>query len=592
MLVGSLRPSQVITPFGPGSVVDFRRSSVMITGLENWRPSPNLLVDEPRLARALRVTALYQITDGQGQPDKRRILPSILFPRHMVCRRCRRLSHDRFHWDARAGEFRCTDASCPKRAEGGDRVFPARFIVACERGHIDEFPWLSYVHGNSPSACPGPLQLHEPGRVGAIGDVYVLCQRCGARRSLGDAFDPDQRLKNLGSCSARRPWLVGNERDSKVCTAEARALLRGASNVYFPLVRSALSIPPWAEPIHEAVARREKDLARIRSADDLDQLLRIANFEDLARWTPQQIWAALEKRRGMAPLRVEDLLWPEWEALRNPVAGAAAEFETALAEIPSNIARWISRVVLVRRLKEVRALQGFTRIESWADLEASGVVDPGRLAPLSAGAVDWLPALLVRGEGIFIEFREELVRLWEAQAVIRKAHSSIADAYRRWRADRGLLPANPPPSRYVLIHSFSHLLIRQLALECGYSSSSIRERIYASADAGSPMSGVLIYTASADSEGSLGGLVDLGRPDRLVGIVNDALKDARLCASDPLCADSVPGDRGLVNGAACHACLLLSETSCERSNRFLDRSFVVTTLATLRTEFFEARDHV
>jgi hypothetical protein len=586
ILVGSLRPSQVITPFGPGAVVDFRRSSVMIAGLDNWRPTENLLIDEPRLARALRVRGLYQVTDGSGDSEHRRILPSVLFPRYMVCRRCRRLSQDRYQWHAISDEFRCTDRSCRKEVPEGETVFPARFIVACERSHVDEFPWLKYVHGKAGSSCTGPLQLHEPGRVGTIGDVYVLCQGCGARRSMGDAFDPDQRSRTIGPCPGLRPWLVGHEVDSVVCPAETRAVLRGASNVYFPLVRSALSIPPWSERIHEAIARRERDLAKVTSLEQLSQLLGIANFEDLDRWTPAQIWAALEKRRGLIPLQVEDLLYPEWEALRNPIAGGADEFETALAPTPPNMDSYIAKVVLVHRLKEVRALQAFTRIESWADLEAAGVVDPLRLGPLSADHTDWLPALLVRGEGIFLELRESSIREWEGRAEVRKAHSLVGAAHQGWRADRGLPPASPPPARYILLHSLSHLLIRQLSLECGYSSSALRERIYASDDVASPMSGVLIYTATADSEGTLGGLVDLGRPERLAGVLGEALNLARLCASDPLCADSVPGDRGLMNGAACHACLLLSETSCERSNRFLDRGFVVSTLATLQTEFF------
>src|SRR5438046_2907870 len=123
MLVGALRPSQVITPFGPGSVVDFRRSSVMIAGLDQWQVSDRLLVDEPRLARALKVKHLYQITDGTGHPEKRHVVPSIVFPKYMVCRKCRRLSSDRYRWDRFAGDLRCSDRRCPSTEPGGERVF-------------------------------------------------------------------------------------------------------------------------------------------------------------------------------------------------------------------------------------------------------------------------------------------------------------------------------------------------------------------------------------------------------------------------------------------------------------------------------------
>src|SRR6202165_1851674 len=391
MLIGSLRPSQVISPFGPGSVVDLRHSSVILAGLEQWQTNKRLLVDEPRLARALRVRHLYQITDGTGHPERRRLLPSVLFPRYMVCRKCRRLSTDRYRRDAISEELRCTDRRCPSKELGGERVFPARFVVACERGHIDEFPWLFYLHQGSSPGCTGPLLLIEPGRVGTISDVQVRCQGCGsAPRSMGDAFDADNRARNLGACTARRPWLVGHETDPNGCAVQRRALLRGASNVYFAMGRDALSIPPWSELIHEAVANRERDLSKVNSLQDLKQLLSFANFEDLSRWSPEQVWAALEKRRGLAPLRVEDLLVPEWEALRNPVAGGASEFETSKTASPDQFKEWIGSVVLVRRLKEVRALQAFTRIESWADLETGGVLDPRRLCPLSADKVDWL----------------------------------------------------------------------------------------------------------------------------------------------------------------------------------------------------------
>lgn len=583
MVRGSLRPSQVISTFGPGAIVDLRSSSVMIAGLDQWSTDQRLLVDEPRLQRALRVEGLYQITDGRGRSERSNVIPSVLFPKYMVCSACRRLSTDMYRWLDRLNQYRCSNESCPDRSNGGGRVFPARFLLACEHGHVDEFPWRDYVHGGQ-TVCRAPLRLEEVGRRGTIADVSVVCVRHGSR-SMAEAFDPGKRRTLFPSCSARRPWLPRAEFDPSACSAQPRPLLRGASNLFFPIVRSALSIPPWSDRIQEVVARRERDLQRVQSLNDLRDLLRLANFTDLESWSPEQIWSALEKRRGMVPPTLQDLLQPEWDAVCKSPDIDQGEFQKQKTAVAGPFQSWLKAVFMIKRLKEVRAIQAFTRIDSWADIEAGSEPDPQRVAPLAEEAPTWLPALLTRGEGVFFQLMEGRVRAWEESATVVEVARLVAQAHDRWRSDRQLPPAPSPSSRYVLLHSLSHLLMRQMALECGYSTSALRERIYASHDPAFPMAGFLIYTSTPDSEGSLGGLVDLAEPRTLGPIIEAALDDARLCSSDPLCADTRPGDRALVNGAACHACMLLPETSCERSNRFLDRAVVVRTLANLDCAF-------
>lgn len=589
MTIGSLRPSQVITTFGPGAIVDLKGSSVMIAGIDAWTPRDPLIINEPRLTRALGVTALYQITDGKNHPERRDIVPAIIFPRYMVCTACRLLSTDEWHMDWQSGELRCTYEKCVKPDAV---VFPARFVIACERGHIDEFPWRSYVHDTAHPTCNGLLKLEELGRTGTISDVQVSCLKCPSKRSMADAFDPDKRSKLFGNCTGMRPWLIGHETDPQPCTAQPRALLRGASNAYFPMVRSALSIPPWSEMIQEVVGRHERDLLKITSLEDLKTgLKQFFNFPDLDRWSPDEIWHALEIRRGVAKLSVADILKPEWEALIRPDTSNDAEFQTSHAESPADFVHQLSRVVMVRRLKEVRALTAFTRIDSWADLETEQGVPPERQAPLHAeNDLDWLPGLLVRGEGIFIQFSESAISKWESRANVVVAERDLASAHAAWRRERKLPPVSAPPHRYVLIHSFSHCLMRQMSLECGYGVSSLRERLYVSAEPHSSMAGVLIYTATPDSDGSLGGLVDLAQnPNVLNSLIRNALSAILVCASDPLCSDNRPGERGMLNGSACHACLLLPETCCERSNRFLDRASLVETMARSQSEFFSTR---
>jgi hypothetical protein len=208
------------------------------------------------------------------------------------------------------------------------------------------------------------------------------------------------------------------------------------------------------------------------------------------------------------------------------------------------------------------------------------------MAPIYRTRPDWLPAVEVRGEGIFIELNEEAVTKWETKPEVQKRSRAMAEKFRQWEAERGTEPSPFPGARYVLLHSLAHTLIRQLSLDCGYSGSSVRERIYSSTDPKRRMAAILLYTASPDSEGSLGGLVDLGSPQRFPDLFRGALRSAVRCSSDPLCADHQPNVHATINAAACHACILASETSCETFNRFLDRNALVSTMASSVLAFF------
>jgi hypothetical protein len=138
-----------------------------------------------------------------------------------------------------------------------------------------------------------------------------------------------------------------------------------------------------------------------------------------------------------------------------------------------------------------------------------------------------------------------------------------------------------------LLHTIAHLLIRELALECGYNAASIRERIYADTEGELPQAGILVYTAAADSDGTLGGLVDLGKPENLGRLLAQSLSRAGICSSDPLCAEHEPDKDRSLHAASCHACSFVSETSCERGNRYIDRALVVPTLEVADAAFFD-----
>jgi hypothetical protein len=223
------------------------------------------------------------------------------------------------------------------------------------------------------------------------------------------------------------------------------------------------------------------------------------------------------------------------------------------------------------------------------DPDLSVFIEP---APLVRQTAEWVPASEVRGEGIFIQFNEQRILEWARGTAVDHRADEFVDAHKKWRAVRFIEPPEDgfPGMRYILIHSFAHALMRQLALESGYSAASIRERIYArpAERDGGPMAGLLIYTSAPDSEGTLGGLVSLGQPHILERHIAQALEAMRLCASDPLCAEHPPSREGrTLHAAACHACLFAPETSCERGNKYLDRSLLVPTVEYHDLAFFE-----
>jgi hypothetical protein len=243
--------------------------------------------------------------------------------------------------------------------------------------------------------------------------------------------------------------------------------------------------------------------------------------------------------------------------------------------------------VVVERLREVNALIGFTRVEPPEDAREGGAPPPR--APLVNGNPEWIPATEARGEGILLRFNGQRLAEWLARPSVKAREVELLQGHKAFRAARRLVPPEDgfPGITYILLHTFAHVLIRELALECGYSAASVRERIYASAygDA-SDMAGVLIYTAAPDSDGTLGGLAELGRPERLGTLIEQALERARICASDPLCPEHLPTHDRTLHGAACHACSFVAETSCEIGNRYLDRSLLVSTLAGADLGFF------
>ncbi len=615
------RLSQLITTFGPGAMLDLPTRSVLIGGLERWdmRERASTAIDEPRLAEMLE----RKLKDT-GRLDEARKLslrtppvavdiagrepPGVavtVFPTWFVCEaevqqkegggtdmRRRRL----VRWQ----ELNPSNGRRQFELESGKKIdiTPIRFVAGCEKGHLQDIDWRRVVHG--PTECRESMWLVERGTSADPRDTLVECD-CGKSLSLEQAFAPHR----LGTCWGDRPWL--GDRDPAGCTNPLRFLTRTATNTYFPQVATIISLPSGEDTLSRLVQTHFDDLAATKSAEDVGLARRfnralaasLEGYSDADVFARLQLFGAQVQQDASTAPRV-----PEFAvfASGHRVIGENRPDSRLFAETLTRdvwdanhvpVCRGIKSLVAVHRLREVACLYGFTRFEA-ASTATDGELEDVQLAvdgaPLSLGA-DWLPAVEQFGEGLFIHFDENIIEEWLGRDTVKNRAGKLLTGYESWAALRGDRRASNPGLAYTMLHSLSHALMAEIALECGYPASAMKERIYALAN---PLRrthfdrcGVLIYTATSGNQGTLGGLV--GTSARFSAILTSALARLEVCSNDPICADHEPAsstdDRAL-HGAACHGCLLIAETSCENRNLFLDRALLVDTMADQNSGFF------
>jgi len=606
--LGNIRPSQLVFTFGVGSLLDLPNMSALVMGLDDWDKQKCTEITEERLLAALQKRVGRQLKgllipptthdDFVEDPASNGIgVPVTAFPRWLRCPICDTLATIESgvfklvvdEW--RPDRTRYVHASCTKG--NSPAALSVRFLLACREGHLTDFPWVEYVHKAIQPCKPARLTLREYGAAGDASDIIVKCLECGVERRMGDAFDRD---RTQFSCAGHHPHL---RRVAKgTCQEEARTILLGASNSWFPVIMSVMAIPKTVDRLPLLVEEYWVDLKDVPSLEVLKFVAAPSRMPHFAEHSAEDLWNAIQARKQSEDQHdvtgPEDLKVPEWAVFTDPdQAPNSKDFRLRQVSPPQGFDAWFEKTVLVERIREVRALMGFTRIESKGDFADAAQSDDDRLTPLCREAPTWLPVSEVRGEGIFLRLKESSVSKWENDSDVVKLQNSFIESHRHWRRLRKMEPhnANFPGIRFVLLHSLAHALMRQIVLDCGYTAASLRERIYCKlqGEESGPMAGILIYTAASDNEGTLGGLVNLGDPVSLGRHLEQALENLRVCASDPLCSERRPSvDGRSIHGACCHACLFSAETSCERGNRYLDRSVLVQTFTANTTGFFES----
>lgn len=592
---GTVRRAQVINTYGVGSLIAVDHESFVVSGLDeadrSWRKDESPVIHERRLARLLDVD-FFRLPPASDDSSKDGLRVR-RFPLMHSCPECNDLQP---HRDFAPPAGRSVCGTCEVD------LVPSRFVVACEAGHLDEFPYWQWVHRSADrdsariGRCGGRLRMRTTGRTSSLRSIIISCT-CGQVPdvSMEGSFRKNE-LKDLRlTCRGARPWLGSSATDPAGCGLPLRTLQRGSSSVWQPVLKSALSIPPWSSGRADPLAEHWPALRQYTDPEHIRIYLQGA-FQGNCPLSLEEVVALLDAEREEDPEvdktptfdhRYRALRNKEYERLRSgndeSEQSRDEQFvcETPLGDPTVLQPLGIAGPMLVKKLREVRALKAFTRL-----VDAESTTDPKEM-PLTEKPLRWLPAMEVRGEGVFLRLDENRLDAWEKAPAVAARVERMRTAHQRMLEQRADDPSravsSPATPRMVLLHTLAHVLINEWSLEAGYPSASLRERLYAADD----MAGILIYTATSDSAGSLGGLVAQGEPEVLAGTVHSAIRRAEWCSSDPLCMEAEAAGSIGTNLAACHACVMLPETSCEHNNILLDRALLVGTPDEPSTGFFQ-----
>lgn len=622
----SVRAAQAVLQYGVGAMVDFPSQTLMTAAPKYWNDQIVRIHDE-RLEKSLGVQYFGMPAGGKNRDG----IAYARFPEWYFCPKCRRfqpLSKWIAEFDKKAKEQEKTNNRnmsrrlyCPK-----DRVelVVARIVTVCERGHINDFPWVKWTHaknrGGPKPICANPQLTFTTSPVASEGleGLSLKCTTCDASATLKDAFNDgifeqlDEKTENryYFTCEGRHPWK--NETD--VCPCYPKVLQRGSSSVYFPVTASSLVIPPFSDIIN---TRIDNSSLYEEFRNEINGFLKARNknrltandFEELVQEAIQEYSEKIADNIGCKRDQVREILSrrmssgeeinydtgsieyraAEFDALsgRASVTGTDYDdFKRVGTDIKKYDIPFVKSISLIEKIREVQVMLGFSRISPFS---ASMIADEGlnsKFVSVREVKDNWYPGYNVYGEGIFIEFDEDAINRWRSgNGTLEKRVKMLQENYDK--SFIGRQHKREISGKFLLLHTVSHLLIKQLSFECGYNISSLKERIYCGEAAeGKEMAGILIYTASGDSEGTLGGLVRQGRYDTFPRIYRKAIESAVICSNDPVCSLSNGQGRDSLNLAACYSCCLLPETCCEEFNVFLDRGVTVGTYDNKKLGFF------
>lgn len=561
--ITKIRRSQIISTYGIGSLIPIDSESFIMLGQDEWdkkwvENEKNFII-EPEFAKSLGVTKF--ITPPAGDAAR---LPVRRFPEWVSCATCHRLAP----WHRLAKKSKNEESGfenyCRHCNSKTAPLVTSRFVSACSSGHIQDFPYYRWVHKEKKhpeSETSFQLFLEVDAGDESLRGMSVRCS-CGARRTMENSLG---RGTISMICGGESPWLPAKETED--CQQPLHGLQRGATRVWQADMRSAISIAEVENPVEALVYEK------LGTLEGLPESFREGVLTTWAQEAGYDPASALEIYKELLtpelspePGQSSKLLAKEYEAFlqKQEEIGGGQTFVCLPEKLAPELVlkTGIQMAARVPRLKEIRALTGFSRVDPIDEEESKNNRDL-----MSSFRVNWLPAIEAYGEGIFLKLDPQAVQAWESTDFAIERAQRISSAGAANKTENFVTP------RKLLIHSLSHALLNQLALITGYPASSIRERLYTEDE----QTGILLYTSTSDSAGSLGGLCSQGSVNKIVEVLYAAIDAARWCSADPVCIDS--GVHGVNNRnlAACHYCMLAPEVSCDHRNSYLDRACLVGT---------------
>lgn len=593
----SLRMGQMFGPYSVGAIYPCdANTTVMIAGLDAYEQQVNKgdleTIADSRLKRYVGVNRLYAPPVDDGHHGG--FVPALRFPNWLYCPRCGQMQYKES--TNVSTQIRCE--ACSKKFKRDIKLIPERFVVVCPHGHIDNFPVMQWVHNGTdidPKSREHVVSRRTMGGSTTMGDIVYQCT-CGARKSLYEANRPEGLNKIGYHCSGRQPWL--NRISKQQCSCDGkdlRVVIMGATNVCYPDVVSSVLIPDALDERVKKVADEQfTTMLEFDRKGDLDAALSL--IASMGGVDPEDLRLAYQRKKteGDSGQSEIEYLHDECLTLRDPKIRKSGEF-VGRAVNPNEyesplIRNYIAGVSLIDTLTVTRALVGFTRLNpEYNDLKSM----EERRRELSRKRLDWTLANQTVGEGVFVEFDQSVLEEWCARPEVAARIEVMQENLNNAIKSRNAKPREINPL-FVAIHTFSHIVLLGISEVCGYSAASLRERVYCQAyledgaEEFEDMHGVLIYTASASGDGSLGGLVRSGEPGRFEEILNNSMQKATWCSDDPVCIESRGQGLDSCNLAACYNCALVPETACENGNRFLDRALIVGTFGMPSTGLFSA----
>lgn len=598
--------SKMISSYGGvGSIIDTPDASIIIETFDNWDyPSfydheinKHIILDD-RLVNRLRVRfpKLKHLVSIPVEDDdwKTDVQPQAnYFPKWFFCPRCHRFMNYREwkkHWGEGRKEFdlQCFNPECKE-----EHLEQVRFILTCDNGHIHDLPWVFWnnrkivetengddenvetttkviVEETDGKCCENQdLRYIISQENTDLSGIHIKCENCKKSATLKGLFSYSQK------CGGLKYWngLKNGKSDKETCSEKMSVKIKTSNSVYYANTLSSLWIP-------------EKQIIQLTTEvrTRIDAIVNDEEFEekDLQKFSRQNnvpIEIINQYLEGADINYIPDIVYrqAEYDYFLNKQQPEDKTIRFRQINVKDQLFGF-EKLVKIDRSKKITVQTSFTR-NAPIDTDSILIIDDNKYEykvkrqSVSKNSFETrlLPAIENYGEGILFVLDEDKLKKWEQNEVIKEriktiqTHAEDSD----WQSHK--IEAKKLTSRKILIHTLSHLFIREFEYVCGYPMSSLQERLYVSEN----MNGFLI-SAYDGTDGYLGGLTKLcNNLDKLGEIIDSALLRAKDCSLDPICYENEGQGVGQLNLAACHSCTLVPDTSCEMSNLFLDRRLVI-----------------